>query len=488
MHSSLLTVLLFLITIKVSIGQITSDSITDKTWFKKLNQSFGVIATGQGEAANLANYGSFEPVNGQFKFNIFGPIGATDKQKTPFFSVSAGGKIAGDNSAVLFNNSKFNSGINLLGKFHIPLRSSINISQNEADSIIAAIDRLRNRKQLLQWQASQQFDSAYLYTLYVHDSVQLNNTRKLYNAIIAGISKAQSDLSLSKDSTGILRTSNLLLGLYQQKDSLYNDGTRLTSRMRSNKALLEDNVSRMNSINKVNFESENEFNKKRDSLEMTITIRGSSFLWLTLTGGAERDKYYSFSDTAVFSKQFSSNKYTTYSYGIELNFVGFSGKKDDPVAGKLPHIHIANFGVTRVKNNNTGDLNTTELTDSRKYGSADSTHSLATKYNVYTDPIIEYQAWKLYLNYYYTFGKKRNFSLHVFPDAEFRNTKENPANIGAGIILSIKNKKDATTFNIELYGKLTDVGKALKETESSFINRNIIGVNLGIPFNFPTSK
>src|SRR5262245_6531541 len=71
-------VLIIIIVMTIPLAAITQcdqKELPDSVIYKKLNQSFSNLATGQGDAIALTNYGSFEPVNGEFKLNVFGPIG-----------------------------------------------------------------------------------------------------------------------------------------------------------------------------------------------------------------------------------------------------------------------------------------------------------------------------------------------------------------------------------------------------------------------------
>jgi hypothetical protein len=342
--------------------------------------------------------------------------------------------------------------------------------------------------------ASIQFDSLRILAEFRIDSVQLLQIRydlEQVNNRIDTLNKrvgiATTGSKLPMEDSIILAGSKELLSLYKKKDSLQIDTFRLGLKYRSNYTLLHDNFTRRNSIGGVSNKNTDLIEKIKDSLEMTIQLKGHRFKWISLVGGVTRNKYYSFVAGLDFSNQFTDEKYTTYTIGLEYNFLRY-GKKVNLVAGKLPHVHIGNIGLVRLKSNNVGDLSTTELTDSRKYTSSDSTHSLGTKYNVYTDPITEYEAWRLYFNYYYSFGKNKDYGLHFFPDVELRNTHENPFNIAAGLIIPVKNKTDKTIFNLEFYGKLIDVGKALPQDEAKFINRNQLGISLGIPIGLPTSK
>ena len=69
MKKSLLTVILVLYSCLL-FSQSDDEIITTRTWYKKLNNAFGTIATGQSNAVNMVNYVSFDPVNGSFRLNI----------------------------------------------------------------------------------------------------------------------------------------------------------------------------------------------------------------------------------------------------------------------------------------------------------------------------------------------------------------------------------------------------------------------------------
>src|SRR5687767_13448442 len=93
-----------------------SDSLTNKHLRKTIHQSFAAIATGQEEAANVINYGAVDPVNGNLKLNIAGPIISNERRLAVFFNAGAETKLIGNNIGVLFSDSKLNKGVKINGK------------------------------------------------------------------------------------------------------------------------------------------------------------------------------------------------------------------------------------------------------------------------------------------------------------------------------------------------------------------------------------
>ncbi len=460
-----------------------TDSISSKTFVKKINQAFGVIATGQSEAANLVNYGSFEPVNGAFKLNIFGPIGKVEKKGIPFFSASASGNLIGETSTSIFDNSKLNNGVTLAGKLHIPIVVpnpviSGNQEQDILDHLKALADKLRQKH----YTDSMELDYHFL----AIKSISYNNLIAQKNLLI--LQKQHIFDSLNKLLALDTTVADSILSFGMQIQQLRFDREDIQDKQNNINTLRIDTFARRNRINKIQFADNLAYQKVRDSLENTINVRAKSFFWITPTATIGRKKYYTFDDSTVYSGQLKKLVLTTYTIGVEFNFISLSEKKYALISEKSHHTHVVNLGIVYSRNNNIEDLTTTELSDSRKYSAKDSAHSLAQKYSVYTDSVVEYKAFKLYANYYYYFGKTNNFALHFSPDVELRDTKLNPLNLSLGFIIAYKNKKDNTIANIELYTKFVDIGDALHLEEQNWINRNVIGVNFGVPLNIFSLK
>lgn len=119
-------------------------------------------------------------------------------------------------------------------------------------------------------------------------------------------------------------------------------------------------------------------------------------------------------------------------------------------------------------------------------GIADTTRTVTKKYNAYTDPITDTEAWKFYANFYYLFGT-RPFGFHIYPEINFQDDKLTLVHLGLGYVVSFMNtKKDQPTVNAEAYVKFQDVFNQLQSDKKNFWNRNEIGINFSFPINLFT--
>lgn len=473
-----------------SSAQCDQKEILDTSLYKKLNQTFSGLATGNGDAIALTNYSSFEPINGAFKFNFFTPVGPVQKRKVPFLSFSAGGTLIGENTGVLFSNSKFSSGMNAGIRLHVPLciethflsgngkeileKACIEFRKYIKDSIVAIFDN----------------DSSFISTRYLQGKLQMDTfTKRLM--IIENLKNTLSDslkYLLKSDTIKRLSVTTQLLALHKESKQIQLDTAELKRQVIKDSVLAPSSFLRENAVSKIALMSRKDYEQKKDSLEMTLNTKGAKASWVTLIIDIERRKYYQFHKAYLFDQQVEELKNTKRSLGIEFNFVGFSGKDKSVFAGPLPNFHVGNFGVVRMQTSDMNDYSTVELSDAVKYSSGDSTHGLSSKYQVYVDSIIKYSAWKFYGNFYRTFGKDQKFAWHIFADVEFRSNDRNPVSAGAGLLFALKNKKDRSVLNFEFYGKFSDIGKALPTKERLFYNRNEIGIHVGVPLNIPTFK
>lgn len=472
-------------------AQCDQQEPSDSVLYKKLNQSFSNLATGRGDAITLTNYGSFEPVNGQFKLNVFTPLGPVQKKKAFFLSFFAGGTLIGENTSILFSNSKFSAGMNAGIKLHLPpVKLENHFLSSNGKKILDQICSEYKKYTLDSSYAIFDYDSSYIAIRLQQGKLRMDALLR-WLAINEKLRDALTD-SLNKinaiDTSNRLRIANQLLDVYKQLRQITADTTDLNSQIRKDKRLIDSALLRENAASKILDVAKKEYLQKKDSLEMTLDTKGAKASWFSFVGDIGRRKHYLFHDSLPFGQQLEEKKFTTSSWGIEFNFVGYSDKDKNVFVGPLPNFHAGNIGLIRICNNDIDDYSTVELSDAIKYVAGDSTHNVSSKYQVYIDSISKYSAWKFYGNYYRTFGKDQRFAWHIFADAEFRSNNRNPVNAGAGLLFAFKNKKDNNVLNIEFYGKLSDIGKALPTEESSFINRNEIGIHIGIPINIPTFK
>jgi hypothetical protein len=459
---------------------------------KLMNKTFSTIATGQGDGANMKTYGSFEPLNGSYKFNVFGSMGS--EEKPYLFNLSLNGSINSDNIGVLFDNSEFSSGTSISGKFHIPLkRANISVMVEDEDRIKQEIARLTQQANARKAMLGTGLDATYI-------SNQIRSEREKLKKLeiqIAEDSKALRRLQYSidkgvpgnKDYQDSLELSLTIARRYRSLDTLV-----AYSRYRIDSLGF---LSRSKHADDVRYYKGDKIDAalkaKSDSLWSALPVNSQDFRWVSLVGSYGRNKYYAFSEGGYLSAQYHEARNEPFYIGAEYNRFWTTGQFYDYGTGehkeaRRPRIQSLNIGMVWMGGSDIDSYSTTELSTSRKFASGDTTNTLGKKYNVYTDPIETYKAVKFYANYYRFFGKDNAFAFHPFGEVEFRDSDANPFGLGLGIVFSLKNKKDNSVFNIELYGKLKDMGRALVYTEYGMFGRNEIGLNFAVPLNLPKKK
>ncbi len=321
--------------------------------------------------------------------------------------------------------------------------------------------------------------------------------RKQYDAVKAELDKTiatgdavQDDPDLWPIYVGYrLKLADSLLSLQAQSDSLERDYFALIQKQDSltyiRKVIVADEQHTVSPNGNLALYGVRQYNKidsfydrMLDTVEINAAFTPYTLKWLGIVGSFNRNSYYTYFDSLPFSGRIANPTLSVFNVGIEFNLIHYN-----PSA-----MHYFNFGLLRIRNNNIADLTTSSVTVKIQTSAADTTQKVASTYNAYTSPIVEYEAWNPYLNYYLFLGKGQTQGLHLSTQAEFRNTGQNPVNLGLGYIFSFKNSKDASVLNVEAFVKFQDLFKALSEQETHFYGRNTIGLLFGIPINFPTTK
>ncbi|HWK07686.1 MAG TPA: hypothetical protein VNS58_28840 [Puia sp.] len=504
----------------------TNQVIGDRSYRHTISQIYNTLAGGQ--SGGLASAGTFDPVAGTFSLNYAQEIKIARKHTITmtdsdvycnsnledfkghakhswFLSLSAGGSIIGNNIGVLFNNSKFNSGATITGKILIPLHNSIIIGGYDADGVFKkkqAIEyqRWSDKKKIWSTVKSSYADLNLDETMAKRDQEKLsaaalrNKAKKvkeeLDKDIIYGIAAVGDSAAFAACVNERLTLADSLLTIDSQADSLDKDQFTLQLKQDSlnyiKKVILADeqraphrpNTNLSNYGIKQYQKIDSFYDRLRDSAEMNANFSPYTLRWLGIVGSFNRNSYYTYFDSLAFSNRISSSTLSLFNIGLEFNLIHYN-----PLA-----MHYFNFGLLRIRNNNIGDLTTSPLSVKVRTSLNDTTQKITQTYNVYTSPIKEYEAWNPYINYYLFLGKSQQQGLHLSSQAEFRNSGQNPVNLGLGYIFSFKNSKDNSVLNVEAYVKFQDLFKALPEQESHFYSRNTIGLLFGIPINFPTTQ
>ena len=488
----------------------TDTAINDRTYREIRARTFSAIANGGDQAGSLATFGSFDPVAGNFKLNytqeipvgVPRPAAGSQLPAAPidnppcafcnpadasaprsvnswFLNVSAAGYLVGNNIGVLFDNSKFNSATSIAGKLFIPVHNSYMVSGLSADALNARKKQLEQDRWLAKLAVWQELDTMRLKT-------SLAYAREKASA-------ASADRQTLRKTIRTLETGHENPRLV---DSLYKCLNRIDTMVRDSVAqqLLVDSLDELLQIaqNKspnpdyANYgfrlyrQIDMQYDRRLDSLELAIPYQPYSLRWFALIGQFNRNTYYTFDANKPYADQIAENTLSVFNYGVEFNLIHYT-----PSA-----MRYLNAGLLRIRNNNIWDLNTVHLTRGiATTPSGDTTHILTEKWNVYTSPILEYMAWKPYVNYYYFFGKAlTNQAIHLQAQAEFRDDGTSPIDLGLGYVFSFKNGKENALVNAEAFICFNDVFKSLPDQEMHFYNRNTIGLRFGLPVTLPANK
>lgn len=501
----------------------TNQPIGNRAFRYILSQIYGTLAGGQ--PGGLVSAGSFDPVAGSFSINFAKEL-RIPKRAAPvpdslycnsnpedlkpqanhswFLSVTAGGSIISNNIGVLFNNSKFNTGTTVTGKLFIPLHNSIIMHGHDLDSIFKkkqAIEYQRWSDKKKAWSTIKsnfaQLNLEENSAKWDHEKLTVAALRKQAGAVKGELNKAIASGKETDPGSPVfaaivsqrLKLADSLLGIESQADSLERDMRALQLKQDSLtfiRKIISDDENHTNTGNG-NFANygiqqykkiDSIYDRQLDSVEMNASYTPYTLKWLAVIGSFNRNSYYTYFDSLAFSSRLSGNTLSVFNIGLEFSLIHYN-----------PHaMHYFDLGLQRIRNNNIGDLSTSSLTTRVASSLNDTTQNLKSTYNVYTSAITWYEAWNPYIHYYLFLGKGQKQGFHLNPQAEFRNTGQNPVNLALGYIFSFKNSKDNSVLNVEAYVKFQDIFKALPSQPSGFYNRNTIGLLFGIPINFPTIK
>lgn len=464
----------------------TGSFLSPRNFSRTLNKLFGSVAVGADGGSGLSNNATFDPANGKFAFNGFGQLSSKDSAGWPVFmnlNINAG--LQGSSVGELFNNSKLNTNVAVKLKIHVGTRRKSIFFFNEEKQA------LNNKR-----------DSIFKESLYQLslESIRINNIQVAIDRAVAK-EKIINNKITSREVTRIryaklLASLNLVSNPDMDSLALYTDtlakitnaqdtlraelnktGQSLVALRRDSALMVPSKKGHSKYVRLKMYLAEKNLNNQIDTVELKATINAASFRWLTFNIGFSRQKYYTYDVTKAFDDRIDKQLLDAVDLGIFYNYFRQNFLED--------RIFYGNIGISRVKDNNTADLSTTDISQETATSNGTGvTRKVTDKYSAYTDTIVEYKSWKVNANLYYLFGKRDKSGIHVFPEFEIRNGLDNVWNGGIGYIFSFKDKKDTKTLiNLEAYIKFIDIGNVRRDA-SFFYNRNSIGVSVGLPFNF----
>lgn len=461
-----------------SLSASSQHYLTQRGLNRVMNRAFGSLVTGQATSTQIANYASFDPVDGSFAFKGVIPVGNEDSGRISYLSLKLGGDLISNSYSALFSNSALNTNAFVQAEWNVHLFGHEPITYFRSDRVA-----LQLKRELLMDEKRAKFSQVDTLLSRLQETVQsVRNNDIVLQA--AKTRKATLQLAISARLTAIQAAATNVDSLKKYNDSLVKNRTAITSLetdIAANQQKLDslDIIVRNNTAYRTILRRriETDYNDKLTKLEDSASLTGLTFNWFTFSASVGKNKYFRYTATLPFSDQITKEEFSTHRFGIAWNFYTQSFF--------WRNAFYANIGFARVRENNASLLSTQEISQVRtqKNAAGDTTRTVTKKYNAYTDPIVEVNKGTAFVNLCYMFGL-RTSGIHFYPELNFIDGGETLTNIGVGYVMSfINTAKDKPVINAEAYVNFLDVANK-QEGKAKFWNRNEIGVRLTLPFTF----
>ncbi len=483
--------------INVKISQRAADTIA--------RRSFAKMVSGSEDIVSIANYLSFVPSDGKFTLsgNYFLESKNQDlkKRRHEYFAIgfNAAGSIVDGTVATLFDQGKLNTNTNVGIKF------SWRINMPNVGSLVSEDYQMDIKRKKLEYERDQRIDSiknaiSLLPIKLQQIDLQLSETKRKMKLLILDTLKIRNLINTcsNNDSCKLKFTDSLIsvkMKIYKQNQKIIvldkernsldllnqlanlEKGTRIEDRTEPQKIF-----SRLYGINNIGITLEDtlinktkmDYEEKIISLELARQIQGMNISWLSLIFDWNRIKYRTYYDNISFEKAITKNNFSGFKVGVQTNIYSFNKP--------FRKANLINFAIIRQKTNNLDDLTSSKVVVDKIITDGLSSHKSSTEYNVFTDSVEMYLTWKISFNCYNFTGKNLSFGWHFFGLADFRNTKKNIYDLGAGIIWGLNAKDSKHLFNLELFSTYKDIAQELVEEDTSFWEQLQFGVSVAIPF------
>jgi hypothetical protein len=464
-------------------------------------RAFAKMVAGTEDISSIANYISFVPTDGKFAlsgnyfFQTKKDTTKTRKQESFAIGFNGSGSITGGTVATLFDGGKLNTGtslgLRLSWRLDNPFIGTVSSQTNEIAEKIKAliiereqkIDSVKNALSLLLIRKEQAVLSIREATRKLNELVaDTAGMRNALNGCSADSCRLRwtdslitAKLKIFKEMQGITAAANDTVKLDELYTlSLVRRGVPVTRAqltllrrygIRSNTMTLEDTLS--NKVRK-------EYNDKMYEIEITTPIAACNVNWLSLVFNWNRYAFRTYNGSLPYSQALSKIDTSGFSAGLQFNFYKF-----DSLFKKS---RLFNIALLYKRTNNLEDLSTSKLTEETLVPNGSTTRKSSTEYNVYTDPVELYNTVQLPVNYYRFFGKDLSFGWHAFGLADWRSTKKQIYNVGAGFIFGLNSASSKRLFNIEIFAEYKDIKREIVDEDIMGWKQVQAGLSVAIPF------
>lgn len=480
------------------------DLISNRTADSISKSAFGKMVAGTDDVTNIANYISFVPSDGKFTLagNYFFRINndSAKKRKAEYFAVgfNSSGSIVGGTVATLFEGGTLNTGVDL------GLKLSWRMNKPNIGSIGSETQEMIEKRNVLEIQRAYKIDSIKnslsltplklkQTELNISESkIRLDKAKGDVLRFIDSISTCTIDACRSQFTDSLLSSKAKIFTEEQKIIQLKNDTSRLAEVYEvtqidptvkwQERTYREQYLSKKYGLSRINLSYEdtivNKIMKMYDDkiyeVEITRPIAGMRLNWLSAIVNWNRAAYRTYYDSLPFESALTKVKTQGLTLGLQANFYSFY----KPVR----RASLLNVALLFKRTSNLEDLTASKLIAEKTIPSGSTTRKSSNEYTVYTNPVEVYNTIQLPINYYRFFGKDLSFGWHAFALADWRNTKDNLYDLGAGFIFGLNSAGAKRLFNIEIFAKYKDITRELVDEDETGWKQFQFGLSLAIPF------
>lgn len=489
---------------KAQSQQDLGDLVSNRTADSISKSSFDKMVAGTDDVTNLANYLSFVPTDGKFTLsrNYFFRVknDSAKKRKAEYFAVgfNSSGSIVGGTVATLFESGTLNTGVDL------GLKLSWRMNKPNIGSIGSETQKMIDKRKALEIERDYKIDSlknSLNLTLLKMKQTKLNISDARIKLDKANLDVVRFTDSLSNCTLDTCRL-RFINSLIIAKAKIFSEGQRINQLSREISILSEvyevaqidptvkwqdrtereQFLSKKYGLSRINLSYEdtvvNKIKKAYDDkiyeVEIARPVAGMRLNWLSAIFNWNRVAYRTYYDSLPYENALTKVKTPGLTLGLQANFYTFY----KPVR----RASLLNIALLFKKTTNLEELTSSKLAEENTISNGSTIRKSSNEYTVYTDPVEVYNTIQLPINYYRYFGKDLSFGWHAFALADWRNTKDNLYDLGAGFIFGLNSAGAKRLFNIEIFAKYKDITRELVDKDETGWKQFQFGFSVVIPF------
>ena len=290
-------------------------------WNRVFNAHFGKLVGANNNSSDIANYASFDAIDGSFKFKGSIPFGKTDSSRVSYLGISIYGDLMSESYASLFSDKKLNTNTGVQLEYHFRLSKAkyiLNranlaqlISQRQYldSAYYRATDKLENEKAaILEKKKMLEYEIKAINAGLLLERKKRDKYRTKVDSLAQLGEPALNEMKKHTDTLLIASSavSKLLADSLSRK--LYSDSLQIV--LANWKGLFDAAYIKLDTAHKY----------ATRKIYSNFRFDALQFTWLTIIGGVGNKSYYNFTNSLPLSKQISKHNLATFRGGLSVNW------------------------------------------------------------------------------------------------------------------------------------------------------------------------